>query len=244
MYGKIFDTMYQGTLYGKWEAIVTMQQLIVLCDADGVIDMTPQAIAARTSIPREIIDKGLTELMAPDPYTRTEGSDGVRIALLDDHRPWGWYIVNHEKYRDMANAETVREQNRVRQQTARDKKKSHGTSRNVTTDNGPYSESRHTDTDTDTNTDKPKDRSKGFEQFWNAYPTKVKKKTARAIWMRKNLDPDLLISDIKDRQENDQEWIQGFIPHPTTYLNGERWNDAVQAKPLSELDRVLKDLDS
>jgi hypothetical protein len=35
-----------------------MQQLIVLSTPDGVIDMTPQAIAARTSIPIDIIRKG------------------------------------------------------------------------------------------------------------------------------------------------------------------------------------------
>ncbi len=59
MYGKIFDSIYDGTLYGQWEAIVVMQQLIVLADANGVVDMTPPAISARTSIPLPIIEKGL-----------------------------------------------------------------------------------------------------------------------------------------------------------------------------------------
>ena len=48
MYGKIFESIYDGSLYGQWEAIVTMQQLIVLADADGVIDMTPPAISGKT----------------------------------------------------------------------------------------------------------------------------------------------------------------------------------------------------
>ena len=85
MYGKIFDTIYKGTLYGQWEAIVTMQQLIVLADADGVVDMTPMAISAVTSIPRDIIDKGLEILSSPDKYTRTPGSDGRRIDLSVRH---------------------------------------------------------------------------------------------------------------------------------------------------------------
>lgn len=96
MYGKIFESMYKGTLYGNWEAIVTFQQLIVLADKDGVIDMTPPAIAAMTSIPLDIIKKGIEFLMAPDEYSRTTGEDGKRIVLLDDHRPWGWRIVNFE----------------------------------------------------------------------------------------------------------------------------------------------------
>lgn len=90
--------MYKGTLHGQWEAIITFQQLIVLCDKNGMVDMTPQAISAITSIPLEYIQKGLIDLEKTDPYSRTKGEDGKRIILIDDHRPWGWYIVNHTKY--------------------------------------------------------------------------------------------------------------------------------------------------
>ena len=108
MYGKVFESIYDGSLYGQWEAIVTMQQLIVLADADGVIDMTPPAIAGRTSIPLEILEKGLKILSQPDPYSRSPGSDGVRIQLLDEQRPWGWFLVNHKKYQDLRTAEDRR----------------------------------------------------------------------------------------------------------------------------------------
>lgn len=106
--------MYDGTLYGHWQAIVTFQQMIVLCDAEGVVDMTPQAMAARTSIPLEIIQKGLEILEQPDPYTRTPGEDGKRITLLDAHRPWGWRIVNHKAYRDIVAIEDKRKADRER----------------------------------------------------------------------------------------------------------------------------------
>ncbi len=108
MYGKIFESIYDGSLYGQWEAIVTMQQLIVLADADGVIDMTPPAISGKTSIPLEILEKGLKILSEADPYSRSPGSDGARIQLLDEQRPWGWFLVNHKKYRDLRTAEDRR----------------------------------------------------------------------------------------------------------------------------------------
>ena len=114
MYGKIFDSMYEGTLYGHWEAIVTLQQMLVLCNSEGVIDMTPQAIAARTSIPLEIITKGIAILSERDPYTRTPGEDGKRIILVDEHRPWGWFIVNHAKYQKMKNHHEKLEADRLR----------------------------------------------------------------------------------------------------------------------------------
>ena len=114
LYGKVFDLIYDGTLYGHWEAIVTMQQFIVLASPDGVVDMTPQAIAARTSIPLEIIAKGLKVLSEPDPYTRTPGEDGRRIVLVDAHRPWGWQLVNHGKYQKLRDMKQKREADRVR----------------------------------------------------------------------------------------------------------------------------------
>lgn len=114
MYGKVFKQMYEGTLAGHWQAIVTMQQLVVLATKDGVVDMTPESIARTTSIPIEIIQAGLEHLAKPDPYSRTPGEDGRRIVLLDDHRPWGWRLVNHAKYRALRNLEEKREADRVR----------------------------------------------------------------------------------------------------------------------------------
>ena len=154
MYGKIFAKMYEGTLYGQWEALVTFQQMIVLCDADGNIDMTPHAIAARTSIPLEIIEKGIKILESPDEYSRTPDQEGRRIERLDAHRPWGWHLVNHAKYTSMQDADHVREQTRDRVRRHREKKAQETKEilaevTGVTVGNGSK---RHTDTDTETNT--------------------------------------------------------------------------------------------
>ena len=309
MYGKVFDTIYNGTLYGHWEALVTMQQMIVLADADGVVDMTPMAISARTSIPREIIDKGLEVLEAPDKFTRTPGSDGRRIELIDEHRPWGCILVNYEKYKGMRDAETVRAQTKARVRKHRKKKvglpdapltcaycgeEAHGpdhiipTSKGgsndaenivaccircnrhkgvqtltaffansfydwldfelihenqnltaqlsrergsqvdvVTTRNAPK---RYIDIDIDIDIPKTLGHSvtSRFEDFWKVYPRKVKKADALKKWKLKKLDSkaDMLIADVENRVVNDSQWRKSeFIPHPTTYLNGERWND-------------------
>ena len=143
MYGKIFSSMYDGTLRVDWKALVTFQQLIVLCDADGIIDMTTEAISGRTGIPIDIISYGLKHLAEPDPYSRTKDMDGRRICLLDTERPWGWFIVNHEKYKALVSSNTIREQNKLRKRKERDM------SRPVTQ---RHAMSRYTDTDTDTYT--------------------------------------------------------------------------------------------
>ena len=143
MYGKIFDSIYDGTLYGHWEAIVTMQQLIVLANADGVVDMTPHAIAARTSIPLQIIMDGLKVLSEPDPYSRTPGDEGRRIVLIDSHRPWGWKLVNHGKYARLRNMEQKREADRTRMAEKRKK------NRDVAIESQPVANVAHADADAD-----------------------------------------------------------------------------------------------
>jgi hypothetical protein len=112
--------MYDGSLYGNWKAIVTFQQMIVLCNEDGIIDMTPQALAARTSIPLEIIREGIELLEAPDQYSRTRDHDGRRIERIDADRPWGWRIINYRKYRMMITAEQKREADRNRMAAKRE----------------------------------------------------------------------------------------------------------------------------
>ncbi len=113
MYGKVFRQMYKGSMFRTgWEAIVTMQQFIVLADRNGVVDMTLEAIAAETTIPFEVLQKGVSVLMAPDRGSRTPDEDGRRIALLDDRRDWGWRLVNYDKYRKLQSEEDRREYQR------------------------------------------------------------------------------------------------------------------------------------
>ena len=64
MYCKIFSSMFSGSLHGHWQAIVTFQQMIVLADKDGTIEITPSALSATTSIPLDIIETGIAVLEA------------------------------------------------------------------------------------------------------------------------------------------------------------------------------------
>ena len=69
-----------------------------------------------------------------------------------------------------------------------------------------------------------------FERWWGLYPRKVGKKACLRIWCSHNLTAiaGRLIVDIKNRVENDSLWLQNIgIPHPSTFLNGERWNDDI-----------------
>lgn len=119
MYGKIFDSIYDGTLRTNWQALVTFQQLIILADKSGVVDMTPHAIHGRTGIPMDIIEAGLDHLTKPDPYSRSTEEDGRRLVPIDESRPWGWRLVNHGYYNRLRSMEEKREADRVRASTKR-----------------------------------------------------------------------------------------------------------------------------
>jgi uncharacterized phage protein (TIGR02220 family) len=109
MYAKIFQSIYDGTLVEDWRALITFEQLLILSDADGIVDMTAHAIARRTGIPIEHIEAGIRYLEQPDPNSRTETAEGRRIIRLNEERSWGWQIVNHSTYRDMRTADDRRD---------------------------------------------------------------------------------------------------------------------------------------
>jgi hypothetical protein len=75
--------------------------------------------------------------------------------------------------------------------------------------------------------DRHTDDLKLFDQFWNVYPRKQNKPDAKKAWRRTiNARPELstVISAVLDQCKSEQ-WMQGFIPHASTWLRGHGWND-------------------
>lgn len=75
-----------------------------------------------------------------------------------------------------------------------------------------------------------------FNEFWSLYPRKKDKKRSKKIWEKKNYDEiaSLILKDIENRKLNEQQWKNIlFIPHPSTYLNNELWQDDIDSQSLS-----------
>lgn len=69
-----------------------------------------------------------------------------------------------------------------------------------------------------------------FNEFWSAYPKKVNKKGCYKSFCKiKNLKEEMpLILDALERFKASKGWLKDngqFIPHPTTWINQERWKD-------------------
>lgn len=73
-----------------------------------------------------------------------------------------------------------------------------------------------------------------FELFWTAYPRKTNKGFARTVFAKIKPDDTLLkkmISSIEQQKRSDQWKDPKYIPHPSSWLNGERWEDETTGKP-------------
>lgn len=71
-----------------------------------------------------------------------------------------------------------------------------------------------------------------FEAFWAAYPRKVGKDAAFAVWSRRAPSADLtseMIAAVRAQETSAQWQREGgrYIPHPRTWLNQGRWQDSV-----------------
>lgn len=72
-----------------------------------------------------------------------------------------------------------------------------------------------------------------FETFWREYPRKVNKKKSKEKFMKICKDEETYNQIMRGlrNQKNTYDWKKNngqFVPHPTTWLNGERWKDEIE----------------
>jgi len=73
-----------------------------------------------------------------------------------------------------------------------------------------------------------------FIQFWGRYPKKVERKKSEEKWNKFSVETQhSILKDIPLRK-NGKQWKAGYIPNPTTYFNGERWNDEIEQEIIKE----------
>lgn len=80
-------------------------------------------------------------------------------------------------------------------------------------------------------------REEEFKAFYKAYPKKVARGQAEKAWNkleRKKILPSLdVLLKALSAQKKSIDWIKNdgkYIPHPSTWLNGKRWEDEVKER--------------
>lgn len=80
-----------------------------------------------------------------------------------------------------------------------------------------------------------KEQERRFDVFWDTYPLKAGKKKAKIAWNKLKVTDKMLEEILAGlaRYRASPQWQRDngqFIPHPSTFLNQERWKDEVEVK--------------
>ena len=76
-----------------------------------------------------------------------------------------------------------------------------------------------------------------FDEFWSLYPRKVNKAVARKAWAKLSAEQQLMAAKaISAHCEywKSKETELEFIPHASSWLNAERWEDEIVIEPKKE----------
>jgi hypothetical protein len=103
-YTPIFDSVFQGSLCGKYPDLPVWLVLLALQQRGGLIDAHPSYIATISGIPQADIEAAIARFCQPDPSSRTPDHDGRRLEPIPD-AGFGWRVLNHRKYQEKARLE-------------------------------------------------------------------------------------------------------------------------------------------
>lgn len=80
--------------------------------------------------------------------------------------------------------------------------------------------------------------SESFDEFWATYPRKTDKGNAKKAWTKavKKKPAAQIIAAAAAYAATKPE--PKFTAHPTTWLNGERWDDEYRAPPTEQVRHV------
>lgn len=99
LYARVFVQILDSSIAEDYMLRHVFEDFFKLVDhKTGIVDMTRQVLSRRLNIPIEVLNVQIEKLESPDPNSRDEEFDGRRIERLDEHRDWGWKILNWEKY--------------------------------------------------------------------------------------------------------------------------------------------------
>ena len=201
LYARVFTTILDSSIAEDFRVRHVFEDFLKVCttgDNGGIVDMTREALSRRFNMPLEELNQAIATLEAPDPKSRDQRMDGRRLIRLDDHRDWGWQIVNwveYEKLKTRADVAARVAKHRAAKQSATES----------TTESNQWD----------------------IEAVYEAYPKKVGKPKA-LISIQKAVEKhgySLVLDRTKQyaRAVTDKE--SQYIPHPATWFNQERFND-------------------
>lgn len=149
MYGKHFESMYTGSMFGIGPVVFAVWGYVIShTKQDAFVELNPDLLGAILGCESEQVAGALEQLSSPDPKSRSKAEGGRRLIKEGQYI---YRVVNYLAYREMRNDEERRTYNREkqRQSRARRQNKSNGSSLTV---NDMSTMSAHTDTEAEAET--------------------------------------------------------------------------------------------
>jgi hypothetical protein len=233
MYGKIFEQILDSSIADDWQARFVFEDFIILADADGVVDMTAEAFSRRTNVPLDIVKRGIAKLEEPDSRSRTSDHEGRRLLRIDNHRDWGWKVVNHAKYRCMRTDAERREYMREYMREYRKPDESVNRIVNKTLQVLTSASVLSSPSSASEESSEGDARGGAFAAFWESWPRhsrKVNRAACLKAWQHQNLDAEApVIMAGLEKWKTSADWAKEegqFIPAPLVWLRQRRWEAA------------------
>ncbi len=125
MFGKIFSSMYEGSMVGAgavvfavWGYVISKHQ-----PPEHNVDLNSKLLAAILGETDVEVEKAIEYLCSPDPLSHTDEEQGKRLIKVG---ALTYHVVKGEKYHNIRNYEERKEYNRQAQAKYREKKKLDG----------------------------------------------------------------------------------------------------------------------
>ena len=112
MYGKSYESMYEGSLVGAGMNVFAVWNYIITKSRAGCVEINPKLLAFTLGGKEEEVESALKFLQRPDPISRSKAEDGRRIIKEGQFQ---YRVVNWEFYQRIKNEDDRREYNRRKQ---------------------------------------------------------------------------------------------------------------------------------
>jgi hypothetical protein len=123
MFGKIFETMFTGSMVGAGPYVFAVWPFVIANqkpdrEHGSVVELNPKLLAAIIGCEQVPIEEAIAFLCSPDEASRSEELEGRRLERIG---AFEYRVINGAKYRAIRDHETRKEQNRIAKRKERAK---------------------------------------------------------------------------------------------------------------------------
>jgi hypothetical protein len=116
MYGKHFESMYEGSMYGAGINVFAVWGWVISHARGERVEINPKKLADTLGGRLEDIQAAIDFLGRPDPHSRHKGHEGRRLVKEGEFQ---YFLPSWDKYQDMKSEADRREYNRLKQREYR-----------------------------------------------------------------------------------------------------------------------------